>query len=92
VGRWTLCRRRLFLPPRARSPELLSVQPATNGFRLTASGTPGWTYAILSSTNLTTNISLWPRIATAPADASGHIVFTDTNITLPQRFYRGVNH
>jgi hypothetical protein len=79
-----------FSLPGPAAPELLSVQQATNGFRLEASGTPGWSYGILASTGLTTNASVWPRIGAASADGSGRFVFTDTNMALPQLFYRGI--
>ncbi|HTL54758.1 MAG TPA: FG-GAP-like repeat-containing protein [Candidatus Limnocylindrales bacterium] len=79
-----------FSLPTPAPPQLVSVRQVTNGFRLMASGTPGWTYGIMAGNDLTTNPSVWPRIGTAPADGSGHIVFTDTNVGLAQRFYRGV--
>ena len=79
-----------FSLPMPTRPQLLSVQRQMNGFRLEASGTPGWSYGLLAAADLATNASAWLRLGSAPADGVGHFSFLDTNTTLPRRFYRGV--
>jgi hypothetical protein len=79
-----------FTVPLPAAPTLLSVQRDTDGFRLEASGTPGWGYGILATNSLPASSSGWTRLGTGMADSSGHIVFTDTDTNLPQRFYRSV--
>ena len=79
-----------FTLPAPAAPTILSLQRQTNGLRLEASGTPGWSYGLLATNDPTITISTWPRLGTATADSSGRIFFIDTTIDLTQRFYRGV--
>ena len=59
--------------------------PAAAGWTLTAAGTPGATYVLQASSDLT----IWTGIATNAADASGVWQATDPeSATVPARFYR----
>src|SRR5258706_180385 len=51
-------------------------------------GTPGATYSILFSTNVTAPLSNWAVIGTASQVVPGWWQFTDTKATDPVRFYR----
>ncbi|HEY5909894.1 MAG TPA: FG-GAP-like repeat-containing protein, partial [Verrucomicrobiae bacterium] len=70
------------------APHLLSAQPGTNGFRIEASGSPGWSYGIEATTNF--NAPAWAQLGSGTADNSGKFVFTDTNAASHQRFYRAL--
>jgi hypothetical protein len=77
-----------FRIPQPAPPELLTIRREAIGFSVEGMGTPGWTYGVLTGTTL--GAGSWSRIGSAPADVSGRIVFTDTNTSFSQRFYRGV--
>src|SRR5512133_69971 len=77
-----------FSLPLPAPPELLSIRRQSDGFTIEATGSPGWSYGIATATNL--DAGSWPRLGSASADGSGKIIFTDTNTSLPQKFYRGV--
>jgi hypothetical protein len=52
-------------------------------------GSPGQTYYVLASTNLSLALSLWLRIATNTFGAGGWFSFTSSAVaSLPQQFYR----
>jgi len=70
-------------------PQHLTAQFSTGGgLQLLFSGTPGYAYAILSSTNLGAG-QAWQPVSTNIADVNGYCSFSDTNIlTAPARFYR----
>ena len=52
-------------------------------------GTPGWTYYVLSSTNLTLPLAQWTRVATNQFDANGNFIFTnEINLNAADAFYR----
>jgi hypothetical protein len=54
-----------------------------------SNGVPGWTYCILTSTNLAVSPADWIVVATNTFDASGRCVATNViDPNTPQRFYR----
>ena len=54
-----------------------------------ANGIPGWTYYVLTSTNLTLPLNDWDTVATNSFDETGNFYFTNTpDPDTPQRFYR----
>lgn len=75
----------VILPPQ----QLTAQLGAGSGLQLHFSGTPGYPYAILSSTNLAAG-QAWHPVDTNVADASGYCTIVDTNLTTPARFYRAI--
>ena len=70
-------------------PVLTGVTKGDGVFQLGfTNGTPGATYSILFSTNLTAPLSNWVVIGTASQVVPGLWQFTDTKATDPVRFYR----
>ena len=67
-------------------PQILSTEILTGGvIRLTATGYPGRSYRLLSSTNLST----WLTVTNQTAATNGICIFTDTNgKTSHVKFYR----
>jgi hypothetical protein len=55
--------------------------------QLQGGGSLGASYVLLSATNLNPPV-IWQPLATNPAGAGGNWIFTDTNTTFPQRYYR----
>jgi hypothetical protein len=53
-----------------------------------AEGTPGWTYYVLASTNLTFPPADWNIISTNIFDAQGHFSFTNATLPDTQEFYQ----
>jgi len=58
-------------------------------FQLNFTNTPGTTYTILATTNLSLSVSNWTNLGTATETAAGQFQFTDTQAAAkPVRFYR----
>jgi len=70
-------------------PELGKIEWASGGRRLTVSGTgrPGYTYVLVSTTNLLPPI-IWSPVMTNMADGFGNISFTNLPASSAQEFYR----
>jgi hypothetical protein len=79
-------------------PQLISAQPTapqidgaaiigTNFIFSGTNGTPGWTYYVLASTNLTVPPAEWNIIATNTFDGEGNFSVTNASLPGPQGFY-----
>lgn len=66
-------------------PALAVVSKSNDSLILSITGTPGATYYLQSSTNLTA----WAALASSVADAGGNCLFTNTIGATPKMFYRG---
>lgn len=71
-------------------PRPLMNPPAMNGNQLVlgGSGVPGWTYYVLTSTNLALPPGDWETVATNAFDQQGHFSFSDVSAGSSQKFYR----
>jgi hypothetical protein len=91
LGLWNVFENPDFPAPQAGLqqilPQLLSVLPpqisqatiTANSFNFTGTnGAAGWTYSVLTATNLTLPLSNWTIIATNTFDGAGNFSFTDT--------------
>lgn len=69
-----------------------SVLPGQGGFRITFTNTPGLTFSLLATTNLSLSATNWPLIGvvTDAPPSSGLYQFTDLATTsgVPSKFYR----
>jgi hypothetical protein len=74
----------VFLPPQSFTAQYLGT-----GLQLQLTGTPNYPYQLQSATNLAPPIT-WRTVLIQPADANGNWQFTDTNLSLVQKFYRVV--
>ena len=73
-----------YKPPRMKGTTL-----GNGSFQLNFTNTPGTTYTILASTNLSLSISNWTNVGTTTETSSGQFQFTDTQAAgKPARFYR----
>ena len=71
-------------PPLIGSPTLVGANLVLTG----SGGTPGGTYYVMASTNVTLPVTLWPRVATNQFDASGDFSSTlPIPSSIPARFY-----
>jgi rhamnogalacturonan endolyase len=70
-------------------PTISAASISGNNFLLTGTGGfPGATYFILSTTNLTSPRTLWPRVATNTFDPSGNFSFSQSlSLGSPQKFF-----
>lgn len=72
-------------PPLIQTATALKKNIALNG----ANGVPGWTYYVLTSTNLTLPLSQWQVLGTNSFDSLGQFAFTNALAGgAPQQFYR----
>jgi hypothetical protein len=80
-------------------PQLMSVQPTAPqicGITMTGSnlvfsgtnGTPGWSYYVLASTNLTFPTASWNFISTNTFDSQGDFNFTHDTLSNAQEYYQ----
>jgi hypothetical protein len=71
------------------SPHLTGVALAGGGFQFSFTNTPGVSYTVLVSTNLTTPLNNWTVLGAPIENPPGHFQFTDSPPPgSPQRFYR----
>ncbi len=71
------------------SPHLTGVALAGGGFQFSFTNTPGVSYTVLVSTNLTTSLNNWTVLGTPIENPSGHFQFTDPSpASGQQQFYR----
>ncbi len=60
----------------------------TNFYFTGTNGSPGWTYSILASTNLSLPLADWTVLATNSFDGQGNFGFTNAiDFAVPQRYY-----
>ena len=78
------------LAPPVVMPTVSNVALGAGGLIMSGhGGMPFITYQVLSSTNLTTPLAGWTRLATNYFDGSGNFTCTNTVITgQPQQFFR----
>jgi hypothetical protein len=103
LGLWNVFANPDFPAPQAGLQEILPqlvpgglprpiVNAATIGNNVTLTGSneiAGWTYYVLSSTNLASPVSQWSFVATNSFDQDGNFTFADTVIPdVPQKYYR----
>jgi hypothetical protein len=73
-----------YKPPRLKGSAL-----GNGGFQLNFTNTPGTTYTILATTNLSLSVSNWTNLGTTTETSAGQFQFTDPPATgQPLRFYR----
>jgi hypothetical protein len=77
------------LIPGGLPPPLINATSTQNTITLSGTnGIPGWTYYVLTSTNLALPFSQWTVVATNAFDQNGNFNFTDVvSSTMPQNFY-----
>lgn len=79
-------------PPPPASARLTPVLPTPGGFRITFTNSPGYTFSLLATTNLSLSTSNWALIGvvTDAPPGSGLYQFTDLGATsgAPRKFYR----
>ena len=72
-----------------RPPRLKGATLGNGNFQLNFTNTPGTTYTILATTNLSLSVSNWTNLGTTPETSAGQFQFTDTQAAgKPARFYR----
>jgi hypothetical protein len=78
------------LVPGGLPPPLINATVGGNTVTLNGTkGAPGWTYYILSSTNLAMPLNQWTVITSNSFDGNGHFSFNDSaDSTTPQKYYR----
>ncbi len=70
-------------------PSLAGTTLANQSFRLTFTNTPGTTYTVLGSSDISLSVSDWTALGTSTEVTAGHFQFTDSQATANQhRFYR----
>jgi hypothetical protein len=70
-------------------PHLTALALGNGSFQLNFTSTPGTSYTILASTNLSLSLSNWSNLGTMTETSAGHFQFTDTPpANAAQRFYR----
>jgi hypothetical protein len=71
------------------SPQIGGAGISGNNFYFTGTnGSPGWTYEVLASTNLSLPLADWAVLSTNSFDGEGHFSFTNfIDPTTPQIFY-----
>jgi PKD repeat protein len=71
---------------------VIVISGATNlpngSFQFAFTNTPGASFSVLTSTNLTTPVDEWTTMGAALETSPGSYQFTDETPTTPQRFYR----
>ena len=73
-----------YKPPRLKGGIL-----SNGSFQLNFTNTPGTTYTILATTNLSLSVSNWTNLGTTTETSAGQFQFTDTQAAdAPLRFYR----
>jgi len=70
-------------PPRISQATMSGSQVAFSG----TNSTPGWTYFVLASTNLSSPFTAWTVVATNTFDSQGNFSFTNTVAGPAQGFY-----
>jgi len=71
------------------TPALLAGSRQPSGaFQITFRNTPGLSFTVLSTTNLSQPLNQWPSAGAAAETSPGHYQFTDATPNNPQRFYR----
>jgi hypothetical protein len=103
LGLWNVYANPDFSSPQASlqqiMPQLMSVQPTAPqicGITMTGSnllfsgtnGTPGWSYYVLASTNLTFSRASWQIILTNAFDSRGNFIFTNDTLSNAQEYYQ----
>jgi hypothetical protein len=73
------------VPPVA--PTNLALLPG-GGFQFSFTNTPGLSFTVYGTTNLTTPFANWPRLGGVPELSPGQFQFTDATAADQQRFYR----
>ena len=72
-----------------KPPRLTGTTLGNGNFQLKFTNTPGTTYTILATTNLSLSVSNWTSLGTITETAAGQFQFTDTQAAgKPVRFYR----
>jgi hypothetical protein len=72
-----------------KPPRLKGTILGNGSFQLNFTNTPGTTYTILASTNLSLSVSNWTNLGTTTETAAGQFQFTDTQAAgKAARFYR----
>jgi len=72
-----------------RPPRVTGATLGNGSFQLSFSNTPGTTYTILATTNLSLSVSNWTNLGTTTETSAGQFQFTDTQAAgKPVRFYR----
>jgi hypothetical protein len=70
-------------------PRLTGATLGNGSFQINFTNTPGTTYTILASTNLSLSVSNWTVLGTTTETAAGQFQFTDSQATTNKlRFYR----
>jgi hypothetical protein len=81
----------LFDPASAVAAPFLLSQPTklqTGAVQFTFRNTPGLSFTVLTTTNLTLPLNQWTNAGAAAEPSPGHYQFADTTVQGPQRFYR----
>jgi hypothetical protein len=69
-------------------PRLTGVKLGNGNFQLNFTNTPGTTYTVLATTNISLSISNWTTLGTTTEGVAGQFQFTDTQANAgKQRFY-----
>jgi len=72
-----------------KPPHMTGATLGNGNFKLNFTSTPGTTYTILASTNLSLSVSNWTNLGTTTETPAGQFQFTDTQAAgKPARFYR----
>jgi hypothetical protein len=72
-----------------KPPRLKGATLGNGSFQLNFTNTPGTTYTILTSTNVSLSVSDWTNLGTTTETSAGQFQFTDTQAAgKPERFYR----
>jgi hypothetical protein len=72
-----------YVPPR-----LIGATLGNGTFQLNFTNTPGTTYTVLATTNLTLSVTNWTVLGTTTETLAGQFQFTDSQATNALRFYR----
>jgi hypothetical protein len=72
-----------------KPPRLTGATLGNGSFQLSFTNTPGTTFTILATTNLSLSVSNWTNLGTTTETTAGQFQFTDTQAAgKPLRFYR----
>jgi hypothetical protein len=73
--------------PGVGKPHVMGTELSNGNFQLNFVNTPGTSFTILASTNLTVRLTNWTVLGTATESPAGEFQYTDTSATNRQRFY-----